>query len=300
MSRDSTPPGIGVHGSCDSGTGVHGKSTSGIGVHGSCDSGTGVRGYSTHGFGVEGDSTNGFGVSGKSTNSTGVFGVSTSSTGVHGTSGTGPGVHGESASGTGVVGYSTHGIGVSGYNPTGHAGYFSGNVQVTGTINKSALTFKIDHPLDPANKYLSHSGVESPDMKNLYDGVAVLDAQGEIIVELPLWFEALNQEFRYQLTPIGAAGPNLYIAEEISDRRFKIAGGTAGMKVCWQITGSRKDAYAQANPIVVEQEKSATERGRYLHPEVYGHSQEQSIAWLHLPEALRRSLEEQQQKTRED
>ena len=30
--------------------------------------------------------------------------------------------------------------------------------------------FVIDHPLDPANKYLSHCSVESPDVMNLYNG----------------------------------------------------------------------------------------------------------------------------------
>jgi hypothetical protein len=39
-----------------------------------------------------------------------------------------------------------------------------------GTLYKSGLHFKIDHPLNPANKHLYHSTVESPDMKNLYDG----------------------------------------------------------------------------------------------------------------------------------
>src|SRR5262249_38122795 len=50
------------------------------------------------------------------------------------------------------------------------AGFFSGNVQVSGTLSKSAGTFKIDHPLDPANKYLNHSLVESPEMLNVYAG----------------------------------------------------------------------------------------------------------------------------------
>jgi len=222
--------------------------------------------------------------------------------GVSAYSSQGDAIIGEGDQGRGVFGYSVSGLGVFGsIFGVGFAGFFNGKVHVAGTLTKTSLAFKIDHPLDPANKYLLHSGVESPDMKNLYDGISVLDAQGEIIVELPLWFEALNHEFRYQLTPIGAAGPNLYIAEEISDRRFKIAGGTPGMKVCWQVTGNRKDAYAQANPLVVEQEKPAPERGHYLHPEVHGHSREQSIAWLYHPdpEVLRRSVEEQQ-KTRED
>jgi hypothetical protein len=245
-------------------------------------------------------------VIGSSVNSSGVAGYSVNSSGVAGASSEGEGVYGYSDFGRGVFGYSLNSTGVSGYSNRrfaiygqsvagGFAGYFRGDVNVVGTLTKGGGGFKIDHPLDPANKYLSHSFVESPDMKNLYDGVALLDAQGESIVELPLWFEALNQEFRYQLTPIGAAGPNLYIAEEISDRRFKIAGGTPSMKVCWQVTGSRKDAWAQANPLIVEQEKPAPERDHYLHPEVHGHSQEQSIARLYHPdpEVVRRSMEEQ-------
>ena len=56
-------------------------------------------------------------------------------------------------------------------------------------------------------------------------------------MNLPDYFQAFNGDFRYQLTAIGAPGPNLYIAEEISGNRFKIAGGKAGSKVSWQVTG---------------------------------------------------------------
>ncbi|MGH7456279.1 MAG: hypothetical protein ACRENG_33315, partial [bacterium] len=152
----------------------------------------------------------------------------------------------------------------------GYAGWFNGRVQVSGTLSKIAGSFKIDHPLDPSNKYLYHSFVESPDMKNIYDGVAVLDTTGEAWVELPDWFEALNRDFRYQLTAIGAPAPNLYIAKEVSPNGFKIAGGEPGMKVSWQITGIRRDPYAEKYRIPVEEEKPAAERGHYLVPEVYG------------------------------
>jgi len=76
-----------------------------------------------------------------------------------------------------------------------------------GNIVKSNSTFKIDHPLEPTSKYLSHSSFESPDMKNLYDGVAELDAQGEAVVELPVWFEALNKEIRGLRASESARGP---------------------------------------------------------------------------------------------
>ena len=42
-------------------------------------------------------------------------------------------------------------------------------------------------------------------MKNIYDGVVTLDVYGEAEVQLPAWFEALNTDFRYQLTAIGAS-----------------------------------------------------------------------------------------------
>jgi hypothetical protein len=107
-------------------------------------------------------------------------------------------------------------------------------------------------------------------MKNIYDGVIVLDALGEAVIELPDWFEALNKDFRYQLTAIGAPGPNLYIAEEISNNQFKVAGGEPGMKVSWHVTGIRKDAYANAYRIQVEEDKNLEDRGKYIHPELYG------------------------------
>jgi hypothetical protein len=114
-----------------------------------------------------------------------------------------------------------------------------------------------------------HSFVESPDMKNVYDGVVQLDQDGEAWVQLPDYFQALNRDFCYQLTPIGGPGPGLYIASEIEDNRFQIAGGESGLKVSWQVTGIRQDPYALAHPIPVESMKPEGERGTYLHPELY-------------------------------
>jgi len=111
--------------------------------------------------------------------------------------------------------------------------------------------------------------VESPDMKNIYDGVAVLDVHGEAVITLPVWFDALNKDFRYQLTSIGKFAP-VYIAREIQENRFKVAGGIPGQRVSWQVTGIRKDAFAEHHRIPVEEEKGLTERGRYLHPEEFG------------------------------
>ncbi len=152
-----------------------------------------------------------------------------------------------------------------------YAGYFNGDVTITGNLSKGSGSFQIDHPLDPENKYLFHSFVESPDMINLYNGNTIMNAAGEAVVELPDYFESLNGNFRYQLTCIGGWAP-IYIAEEISGNQFKIAGGEAGMKVSWQVTGVRQDAFARAHRIKVEVDKSDGERGKYLHPEAFGKS----------------------------
>ena len=142
----------------------------------------------------------------------------------------------------------------------------TGAVNIGGPLTKPMGSFKIDHPLDPENKYLSHSFVESPDMKDIYDGVTRLDANGEATVMLPEWFESLNQDFRYQLTSVGKPSPGLYVADEIHNHQFKISGGSAGAKVSWQVTGIRHDAYASAHRIVVEENKSLAERGTLLYP----------------------------------
>lgn len=114
-------------------------------------------------------------------------------------------------------------------------------------------------------------------MMNIYNGNAILDSNGEATVILPEWFEVINRDFRYQLTPIGAPGPNLYIAQKIVEHQFKIAGGTQGMEVSWMVTGIRQDPFAKANPIPVEEVKSDAEKGTYIHPELYGASPELQV-----------------------
>jgi len=163
---------------------------------------------------------------------------------------------------------SGHGVYAKGNNGA-KAGTFIGNVDVTGSISKGGGSFKIDHPLDPENKFLFHSFVESPDMMNVYNGNAVFDATGEVEVELPDWFEGLNREFRYQLTCVGGFAP-VYVSEEIESNRFTIAGGNEGLKVSWQVTGIRKDPWAEANRIPTEVDKAPADRGSYLHPEARG------------------------------
>lgn len=161
-------------------------------------------------------------------------------------------------------------------NGTGRAAYFSGDVKVSGSLSKSSGSFIIDHPIDPENNYMYHSFVESPDMMNIYNGNVVLNENGTAKIEMPNWFEALNMEFRYQLTCIGSFA-QVYISKKIENNTFEIAGGKAGLEVSWQVTGVRNDPYARENRIQVEVEKTGEEKGRYLHYKEYNQPIEKSI-----------------------
>jgi hypothetical protein len=262
----------------------------GIGVEGfHAGSGYGVYGHTPRGFGVVGlhASASGTapGVWGE-TNSTaaGAFGVlgdiSTTSSGAsaagvrginNGTGSLGIGVWGSHAgSGYGVYGFAPSGFGVVGESNTGWAGFFNGNVRVNGTLSKSAGGFTIDHPLDPAHKYLSHSFVESPDMKDVYDGVVVTDRRGFAVVRLPRYFQVLNRSFRYQLTIVGRSFAQAIVWKEIAHNSFTVRTNQPRVKVSWQVTGIRHDPYANAHRIKVVEEKPAADQGKYLQPQLYG------------------------------
>jgi hypothetical protein len=157
-----------------------------------------------------------------------------------------------------------------------------GNAQLPGeltvdVVSKSSGDFKIDDPIDPGGKYLRHSFVESPDMMNIYNGNVTTDAEGLVVVEMPAWFEALNRDFRYQLTVIGQFAQAI-VGSEMTDRKFTIRTDKGNVKVSWQVTGIRQDAWANAHRIPTEEVKPAIEQGHYLHPELFGAPPEMSIA----------------------
>jgi hypothetical protein len=262
------------------GTGYDGESAYGA----YCTGSSAVQGYGVYGK-ASGNSNTSYGIYGEATANpyaTGVMAVAhnntASGTGVHGY------VHDNGSASIGVAGTADYNSGI-GYGIYGSAygnayadwaGYFSGDVNVTGTIVKSAGKTLIDHPLDPENKYLQHSSVESPDMKNIYDGNATTDANGDAVVVLPDYFEALNKDFRYQLTAVGQFAQAI-VAKEIENNQFSIKTDKPNVKVSWQVTGIRHDPYAEANRIQVEMTKPANAAGLHRHPEAYGLTREQSI-----------------------
>ncbi len=239
----------------------------------------GVRGDANIGVKGEGSLSNGIGVSGEG--ATGVYGISqliNNGIGVRGEAWgeSGKAIYGEA---TGIYGKGIHvkvtsthssanGILSEWGGGSSYAGYFVGRVHVAGTLSKSSGSFKIDHPLDPENKYLSHSYVESPDMMNVYNGNVTTDEEGKAEVELPDYFEVLNTDFRYQLTVMGQFAQAI-ISKKISGNTFEIMTDHPNVEVSWQVTGIRNDAYARKNRIPVEEQKEPENMGKYLNPEAF-------------------------------
>lgn len=253
---------------------IAGKLTANVSGNNIALSGTGavgVGGATTFmgGAGVLGDAGTIQGSSGvygtaSGTNSAGVFGLNSASAGVWGKStGVGSAVFGENTG-------------------TGFAGRFIGPVNIQGNLTKSSGSFQIDHPLDPANKFLSHSFVESPDMMNIYNGNVTTDASGSATVPLPNYFDALNRDFRYQLTVLGQFAQAI-VSRKIAGNTFEIRTDRPGVEVSWQVTGIRQDAYAKEHPIIVEQFKPAEEQGKYLYPAGFGAGEENRIGHLQGP-----------------
>ena len=316
----NTSSGTGVTGVSSTGDGVRGESSGAnkSGVYGRSNStaGYGVHGWATatsgYTYGVYGESasTTGRGVDGHATATSGeamgVYGQSASTDGIGvfgwavAGSGNTAGVYGRSTSpyGVGVLGYaeanSSSAVGVYGMASSfGYAGYFLGKVHVEGDFSASgSKSFKIDHPLDPAGRYLYHFAQEGPEVQNVYNGVVTLDASGEAVVALPAYFEALNAgPYRYQLTAIGAPMPNLYIAQKIQGHTFRIAGGVPGMEVSWEVTAVRHDPYLRDHPVQAEVDKPDEEQGTYLYPQGYGQPKEMGLDYQRNADLLERMTE---------
>ncbi|MCP4121274.1 MAG: hypothetical protein GY751_05935 [Bacteroidetes bacterium] len=192
----------------------------------------------------------------------------------------------------GVAGYSSPagnwGIGVDGYggyigvhgaaDTAGLAGiYSSGDLGAFGT-----KAFIIDHPEKPETHLLKHFSIESDEVLNMYKGTAVLERNGRAVVELPSYFDDINRDFAYQLTPIGTP-VQPWIVCEITNNRFVI-GGKPNSRVSWIIVANRNDAYIKNNPdrITPELAKRSSDVGKYLDPVSHGKTLEEGI--LYKPE----------------
>jgi hypothetical protein len=295
---------LAIRGDAPNGNGILGTNnrpgygaTSGINTSGGIENGFGA-------IGVYGQANSGLlarGVWGLANEGTGVYGTCNSAQGIdsagvlgRNSANNGSGVIGEANTGNlayGVLGRSEHGVGVFGQGFTGVqamgdvgivasgdtlAALFSGDISVTGQIYKSADFSLLDHPLDPTQKYLSHSSVASAEMMNIYNGNVITDATGLAEILLPDYFEAFNKDFRYQLTVIGQFAQAI-VEKKIQSNRFMIRTDKPNVEVSWQVTGVRQDPWAKAHPLEVEKIKPERERGKYLAPELYGQPKDKGI-----------------------
>jgi len=277
--------------------------------------GTFLEGIGVLGFGEVNSTTNGisYGVvgsatSGGSKNNTGVFGYASGATGTNARNWGVLGVSDDPNSASGILGISdpgsggtnghalegdvlsgTNQIGVFAYTssstPADYAGYFLGNIYAT-TASSGIKAFKIDYPLDPENKYLIHSSVESNEMMNVYSGNITTDGQGYAVVFLPEYFESLNKDFRYQFTCINQFAQAI-VAEKVYNNQFTIRTDKPNVEVSWMVTGVRQDPLANKYRIKDVVDKPQGEKGTYLTPELYGKTMEQAT---HKPSFLPKGI----------
>ncbi|MFN8621724.1 MAG: hypothetical protein U0869_13360 [Chloroflexota bacterium] len=287
------PLAYGVWGSAQQGTGVVGQGptgvagaslgTDGTGVRGTANTGpgaTGVAGASSQGFGVAGVGK--VGVEGSVTGGTNYGRLGQATIAVHGVAG--------SSNGTGVQGVANTGalaFGVWGRSTSGYAGYFSGDVQVTGALNSTAAAFVVDHPANPAGQLLAQAYVASNEMLTTYSGNVTTDADGTAVVELPGYIHDLNDDFRYQLTVLGGFAQAV-VGQKVRDGRFTIRTSEGGVEVSWQVTGVRADAFARKHPFQAERAKRGAMAGRLLRPDLHGRDAALDVTAVHRSTKARR------------
>jgi hypothetical protein len=91
-------------------------------------------------------------------------------------------------------------------------------------------------------------------------------------------------------TPVIVQFAQATVKQEIENSRFTIKTNRPLVKVVWQVTGIRRDAYADAYRILVEEDKSAAEQSSYLHPELSGKPSSKSVEAAAKPGSFRIAL----------
>ncbi len=122
------------------------------------------------------------------------------------------------------------------------------------------------------------ASVASNQPENIYSGNATTDADGDAVVTLPNYVQAINKDFRYQLTVIGQFAQAI-IGTEIANNQFTIRTDKPNVKVSWQVTGIGNDKAEQAHPFQAEVPKSDANRGRYLDPASWGQPESSAVGY---------------------
>jgi hypothetical protein len=81
------------------------------------------------------------------------------------------------------------------------------------------------------------------------------------------------------------------VEQEIQNNSFVIRSDKPNVKVSWQVTGIRQDAWANAHRIPVEVDKPPSERGYFLHPEEQGQTETRGMEWARRPDFMKKRQE---------
>jgi len=262
--------------------GILGRDNSGVYGRSDNTTGAGVFGYSDATDGVYGQSDDG--------GSNGVWGINTDDGG--------RGVYGRESY-TGAGSFSSFGIYGSVANSgnldigvygtcddivADYAGYFSGDIYVTGDVGAGTKSFLIDHPDDPLNKTLRHRCVESPENLCLYRGKVELDGDGSATVEMPDYFVSLTKEDEatVNLTPVGK--PFMFGYEWNKDFTAFTVFGEPDREIAYIVLADRDDPVIRslARPVVAEKgtPESNIPKGLMLNPTAYGYPEEMNVIRL--------------------
>jgi hypothetical protein len=246
----------GVVGAANTGPGVVAWSNTWNGVEGWAYQGTALLGVSDSGYGVHGASSTQPGAFGFSDYDSGVLGVSgdygpivpnpslPNVAGVIGSSYAQPGMIGTSKAHFGVYGFSNDSVGVVGHTaqtgPNTYAGYFVGNLYVSGQIFAGVKDAMV--PFPDGSKRVLHC-MESPEHWFEDFGAAKLK-RGRAVVKLDADFAKVitRGDYNVFLTPEGDCR-GLYVRRK-SAASFEVRelmGGKSAIAFSYRIVGRRKD-----------------------------------------------------------
>ena len=96
---------------------------------------------------------------------------------------------------------------------------------------------------------------------------------------LPDWFQALNTDFEYHADAVSAHSRQALRRAGGPEQRFGIAGGRPGLKVSWQITGVRQDAFALPHPFRWSRTSRTRSSGAYQHPQAWGQPEDIGVGY---------------------
>jgi hypothetical protein len=149
------------------------------------------------------------------------------------------GVYGE-ATGVGTN-YAIYGKASGGF--PNYAGFFEGNVNVTGNFSVNGFkAFRIPHPTEP-KKEIWYTCLEGPEAAAYVRGTAQL-VNGEVFVPFPEHFKLIIDpaSLTIMTTPSSADTYGLAVVEKTADgfRIKELKGGTGNFSIDWEAKAVRK------------------------------------------------------------